>query len=453
MGLDAGGILSGAGGQAIAQMLAQGALDNQKQSNQQTDWPSLIQAMAYGKNQDASALATLEKAKRDQTTFDQSQTALANLEGQGGTVGQAVQYQRAGLDSGVQSKMIENLLTQDTSKRKAEGQSLFMSELQHAVDNEGLSPQEAVPMVLFRLNQDKESAAKLADAFGTDPKTIQELSDFAQELLVNKQEGQALPIMENAMQLMTQDVGTNFEALMRNPVLFGRAVQNYVSQAALQFSKDNPPPDGMSMAEWVQHNTKIGINSFNTVINPSTGKKQNVGANPLERMRVLANIADLSYKPWATGQELDLKAEDNQIARDSNAIRLGLGTEQNKIDWARLAAERDKPNANKDWDVDEYPGLKDFDTDGDGVIPYGSAERRAANAFIDNSIKGQTAGDTETTTSVGTPQIGPGGSTQSTKTSTRASKSVGTPTSSPKSKPRLTPEQARVIAKRRGLIK
>lgn len=314
------GILGGSGGQAIAQLLA-GQVRDDKNRQPDINFPSLIQAMAFSKSADARADALAAENTRKQASFDQSQGALERLRSGGGLASQAADFQQAGISGTAQGKLLENLITQDEEGRRAEGLQIFNQELEAAV-KEGMSPEQAVPLVLMRLGQDKEASEKLAAAFGTDPKVLKDLSAYGQDLLINRQEAEAMPIIQGALNKMTADTGTNMQAILRNPVMLDKALQRYLRESALEFSKESPPPEGMSTEDWLQRNTKIAMDAYTRVFNPNTGAKQQTGANIIQRLKVLAGISNAMLQPELDSRKVEIAADRNQVARERNAITL-----------------------------------------------------------------------------------------------------------------------------------
>lgn len=309
------GILDGAGGQALAQMLAGGGQQQQRQESTMFDkMPSLMQAMSYAQANEARSQAAMGELAIKQKQYEDQQGAYnAIMTGDDPIAQRAANYGRAGMDSGLAQDVLGKVLGAESEDRKANALKTWTQELQIA-QREGVTPEKAVPLVLERMRADKVLWQGFAEAVGSTTEGLDKAQNQALENLKRGEQDEATIFFQDAIDALTADgkKGDGLAVMLRKPEFLLSYLPKKMVDAAVQYSAETPPPQGMTPEQWTQRNVDIARRNSMIMTNNQGKKGQQSG---LDAFKAVVGIMNESYEPFFNQQQIDNAGERNDIAR------------------------------------------------------------------------------------------------------------------------------------------
>jgi len=384
--VQAQGLFDGTAGAAFAQMLSGGGQQTQKRESTMFDTlPSLMQAMSFADARQAQSQAALGQLALKQQEYDNQQAAYnAVMNGDDPVAQRAANYARAGIDPNVTKDILSNVLNDQTETRKANALSKWNEELR-ATQLEGIAPEQAVPLVMERMRADKEIWRGFAESVGSSVEGLDKAQNQAIENLKRGEQFEATVFWQGAIDAMTEEAqkGGGLAVMLRKPEFLLSYLPKKMVDEAIQFSTENPPPQGMTQEQWTQRNVDIARRNSLIMTNAQGAKGAQQG---MDAVKAVVGIMNESYQPLFNQQQ--------------------AATAQMNAQTHRIAATRPRSGGRGsdpgEWTTSLLPqGSGSYDFNRNGRIDKG-AEQAAWKIAMNNGEMGpkQQTGSTETTQEV-----------------------------------------------------
>lgn len=330
--------------------------------------PGLIQALAYSDAQGSTAAYNRNKMAMEQAEALGLQNARAAIEGgDDPNAKTALRYDRAGIDKGVQTKLMEDIFGQQSNERKAKGYAAWQEGLNSAIQ-EGLSPETAVPLVMQRLMGDKELGPAVAEALGSDVTSLKTAVDMGIELVQNGVMSEGAQLWQDTLQQITDagKSGDGISTLLRKPEFLLSRLPKVMTENAIKKSMEVPPPEGMSQEQWTARWVNIAQMQSKYMTDAQGKGSPQKG---LDFIKAVVSVTNDASEQFFKQQNIDVDKRGQDITKRGQDLDYNVG-------MAGVAARNRATSANANtgqWGVTKGEDDR-FDLNRNGTIDKGKEQ-------------------------------------------------------------------------------